>query len=540
MTKIGNKLILLCTVLMLAVFLPVLFCVIFIGNNMNYNEGLKLAVLHPNYVLFLIVLVGMGICGFLLWICRKIRLTRKINWMANGIFFFLFFGLYFITARIAREIAFMLPWDVSIVRNMAYVVSRKEPIGYFYYLSIYTNNIPISYILGRIHRKALEMAEYPYIADYMWIQVNCILISVAGYFTCLSVKKLTRQLMPAVVAFFAYLILAEMSPWMIAPYTDTYGMAFPIMSIYFYISYRKADKMAAKCLYIALALSAGALGGFIKPSLYIIVIAILGVECLLFIKDYKKNWKFLLVEALLSVGLVFSIQTYTDDIIQEIGFDYNEEISAGWPEYLLMGSNEGTTGSYNGEDATIFGEFQESKSDRRAASIERAVSRMEERGFFGSLYFWLRKMTMTFNDGTFGWRGEVWIQDYYPDGLASNTALTEFLRMVYWGETPYTGAHNTILQLVWMFCIVGFPGVCLCNADKREEYAVLVVSFLGIFFYQVLFEARARYLFSFLPLLIVISMCGIWQYVLQAVSIWQKREISIKMFAERLKVRKER
>ena len=47
----------------------------------------------------------------------------------------------------------------------------------------------------------------------------------------------------------------------------------------------------------------------------------------------------------------------------------------------------------------------------------------------------------------------------------------------------------------------------------KEKYAVLVVSFLGIFFYQMLFEARARYLLVFFPLLCVMSICGIWQYV---------------------------
>ena len=31
---------------------------------------------------------------------------------------------------------------------------------------------------------------------------------------------------------------------------------------------------------------------------------------------------------------------------------------------------------------------------------------------------------------------------------------------------------------------------------------------MGIFFYQMLFEARARYLFVFLPILIVMSICG--------------------------------
>ena len=119
-------------------------------------------------------------------------------------------------------------------------------------------------------------------------------------------------------------------------------------------------------------------------------------------------------------------------------------------------------------------------------------------------------MVMTFNDGTFGWRTEVWVDSYYDD-LASENDWTQFLRSIYW-EGSLVGAYNTICQFLWIFVIVCIPGVCFVKTDTRKKYNILTIVFLGIFMYQMLFEARSRYLFVFLPVLITIAACGIEEY----------------------------
>ena len=47
--------------ILLAVFLPVLVCVVWIGNGMGYWDGMKMDVLLPNRVLFVAALAGMGV-----------------------------------------------------------------------------------------------------------------------------------------------------------------------------------------------------------------------------------------------------------------------------------------------------------------------------------------------------------------------------------------------------------------------------------------------------------------------------------------------
>lgn len=512
-------------VLLLIVFLPVLFCVMLVGDNMDYNEGLKLATRLPNQVLFLIALVGMAFCILLFWKLKDVTLSSRANWVVNGILILLFFALYFVNVRIAKEIAFYLPWDIMVTRGVAYDIAYERPLGYFYYLSMYSNNIPISYILGRLYRKAMEMQSYPYVCDFIWIQVNCALISIAGFFSCLLVKKLTKKLVPVIAVFFLYLALVGISPWKIAPYTDTYGLIFPIISIYFYVCYRKAERLRNKYLCILLSIVVGMFGGFIKPNVYIVIIAILANEFIYFLTDYRKSWQFILTELFLVMILAGGCKAYKNYLIDEIGLDFNEEIETSWQYYFYMGLNEESTGSYSGDHA-IIGEFQTSKSDRNRASIERAVERIKNRGFWGSIYFYLRKMVMTFNDGLFGWKTEVWIYEEYPATMASNTALTQRLRSIFWGnELNYDVAgYNAFCQMAWIFSIMGIPGICLCKDKKREEYGVFIIFFLGIFFYQMLFEARARYLFVFLPLLLPFAICGIQQYTYCVVYALQKRK----------------
>lgn len=512
--------------LLLIVFLPVLFCAVMIGNNMNYNEGLKLVTRLPNPVLFLIALAGLVFCMFFFRKFSAGILSLRANWVINGILVLLFLGLYFINVWIAKEIGFYPPWDIMVTRGVAYKIAHEQPLGYFYYLSTYPNNISISYILGRLFRKAMEMQNYPYYYDFIWVQVNCALISMAGFFSCLLVKKLTKKLMPVAASFLLYLVLVGISPWKIAPYTDTYGLIFPIISIYLYICYRNAKHVWSKYLFVFWAIAVGLVGGMIKPTVYIVVIAILGTEFICFLKDYKKRWHFILTEVLLAVVLAGGCRAYQNHLIDEIGLIYNDEIEISWQCYFYMGLNEESTGSYSAEDNAIVGEFETSKSDRNKAAVERAVERLKNRGLFGSIYFYLKKMVMTFNDGVFGWKTEVWVHEEYPVPTASNTALTQRLRSIFRGnDLGYdVGGYNTLCQLAWIFSIMSIPGICLCRTKKKEEYGVLIISFLGIFFYQMLFEARARYLFVFLPLILPIAICGVQQYTYSIIYALQKRK----------------
>lgn len=512
--KISDRVYTILAMLLFACFLPVLLCVVFVGTHMDYWEAVKVSTRLPNPVLLAIALPGMAVCMFLFRKCAHMRFTAKSNWIADGVLFCLYFLLFLLNIRVAKEIAFHLPTDYMMVSGVAYKVAKGEPVGPLYYLSIYPNNIPISYILGKLYQKVSGWKDYPYIYEFFWLQVNCALISIAGFFSCLTVKKLTGKLMPVAAAFGLYLILAGISPWKIAAYTDTYSMVFPVLCVYFYFCYRDARHLWSKYVCLLLSIAAGMAGGLIKPSVYVVILALLGWELIRFLSDLRQHWKFLLPAVLMVLAFVWGTAAYRDHLIDKIGLEFNEELEAGWQQYFLMGLNEETTGAFNSDDA-LFGEFQDDRDGRIREELHRAAGRLQDRGFWGSIWFYLRKLVMTFNDGTFGWNMEIYIYDRYPDHMAGNTALTQRLRSIFWrNDMNYdVGGWHTLCQLVWIFSLLGIPGICLCRDHTRDRYGILLVSFLGIFFYQMLFEARARYLFCFLPLILPIAVCGIQQYI---------------------------
>lgn len=76
----------------------------------------------------------------------------------------------------------------------------------------------------------------------------------------------------------------------------------------------------------------------------------------------------------------------------------------------------------------------------------------------------------------------------------------------------FLGSFNTYSQTVWLLIIFCIPGGCLMEKEKREVCMPILVSMLGIIFYLMLFEARARYLICFLPVIIMTAALGMKQY----------------------------
>lgn len=444
--------------LMLLTFVPVLFCVLAIGNNMDYWDPIKQRqLLYSTQVLGVLALLGAAAFLGILYLSRNIRMNRKWNLIADLVLLGAFLGIYFLNTMVSREIAFKLPWDIMIVRGCGYYAGISKPLEYYSYLSIYPNNIPISYFLGKIYRTVHEQGDFPYVIDYAWMQVGCALISIAGFFACLTVKKLTKKLFPTIVCFLAVFLLVECSAWKMVPYTDTYAISFSIMSVYFYLLSRDSDKRepgdnisskegfseGKRWVSLILSLACAGVGGVVKPSVYIMLIVIMGMEFFRLLGKEPKKWLYFLADLLLIIAMMWGIGKYKEHMIEYLGLEYNGEISASWHHYFLVGLNDTTTGGYNSDDNSIFGEFQfEKKKVRNKAELERAFERLKEKGFLGVPYFYLKKLVMTFNDATFGWGTEVWVDSYYEGGenLASGTDRTEILRSIYW-DGRWTGAY---------------------------------------------------------------------------------------------------
>ena len=79
---------------------------------------------------------------------------------------------------------------------------------------------------------------------------------------------------------------------------------------------------------------------------------------------------------------------------------------------------------------------------------------MHDRGIKGSLYFWLRKQVMNFNDGTFSWYQEGYFQAWdYPD--ITDSCWKQSLRDFYWLDGKDYIWFTTLSQGIWIFVLTG-------------------------------------------------------------------------------------
>ena len=513
------------SVLFLAVFLPVVFCVFLFGSKMNYTDYLKPTLLFPEIAVFFLALPLAGLSIFLIWLGSKKELEGKKSLIVSAVLVAVTIPLYFLSRYIAKEIAFHIGWDVMVVDGAALQIAEKTPLGYQFYFSIYTNNIPITYILGKI----LEFAkahDYSTNPEQLWLEVNCFVMSLSVLFSSLTVKRLTKNLPATILSYLAGVALIGLSAWKIAPYTDTYAQIFPILAVYFYVLYRENKNKIVKGVLLAVSVFCCIAGGFIKPNLLLLLIALVMTEGFTLFGDFKKKIAYFGILLACAGIFLFAFKSFEKSIPDRIGLEMNYNIEAGMAEYFYMGLNEEKTGSYNEDDVTVYGEFAETpRAERDHIIWGRALDRIKEKGVVGLPYFWLRKMTMTFNDGTFGWFSEVWIESHLQPIISDNSAMMDKLRAIYWPAVP-NPKYGTACQILWFALIPGFFGIPLAfllfrKKDGKEaqevketksspvfEEGILLISFLGIFAYQMLFEARARYLVVFLPVLIVMSVVG--------------------------------
>lgn len=508
-------------IIMLVLFIPVLFCVMFIGNNMEYFEDAKADILVPNALLTLAALAAVGICLWLIRQGRKIAFTKQTDRYLNVILIALFAGFYFFALWLSRETVFDMSVDQGIVREAAKDVAHRVPFGYQFVFSMNYNNLPITYVLGRLYRLAEGWTRFGHNPEYLWIMTGCMMVTAAGFCCCEIVKKLTRNVAAVLITFALYFVTAGLSPWKGIPYTDSYGILFPVLCILLYLCSRDRERMFGKVLLLFCSLLAGAAGGFMKPNAYIAVLAVLAAEGIRFLetllrfarekgaerKNDMRSAGIYLILGLFFTGILYGGNSLAMDyIVQDMELEYNEEIEATAQYFFYMGTNETTTGSFTIEDYGIFGEFQFSKADRNAACMERAWERIRERGVFGTMYFCLKKLVKSFNDGTFAWTGVLYYEPF-PEDLTHDNILAGYMRSLFVPGGANQSKYDTLAELAWIFTLLGVPGVILMRG--RKEYGIVFpIMTIGILVYLMLFESGAKYLYIFLPVFIAMSVCG--------------------------------
>ncbi|SKB65299.1 hypothetical protein SAMN06296386_103186 [Lachnospiraceae bacterium] len=433
---------------------------------------------------------------------------------------------------------FYSDWDPAGVLDAVYKILHHDQMAVSTdYFSAHPNNLMIVWIYVTVLRIAGIFGTESVIALSVF---QCIIFSITGVLVFCTVSRVLRSIgkgLPYItswIAWIIYAVMVGMSPWLIITYSDQVGLVIPAAVLYISVRmhYRLPEEKTAVseaanqskvqkfvCDHAGWMLIGvlAAEGYAIKPQSVIVTIAVILIEAVHFFEKRKINpapvvfaVAFIVVHLLISKG-----------VYPSLGLTLDPDKAFGMPHYFMMGLNPETDGVYSNDDTNFTNGIPHDERTRK--NMEVARERVHEYGAAGLAGHLARKTMINFGDGTFAW------------GIDGNFfAGTDFGNMPYVksnGLTPHImawiqlgGEHNlffsTMEQFAWLtiLALSLMLGVSVFVKKKEEQEphgeidhfsSVILLSLVGLFIFELLFEAKARYLFTYVPFWIMAAVIGV-------------------------------
>ena len=499
----------------MAAVLVVLLCC----SSLDYAAKRLLSL--PGWQLLLLGLAAAALLYVLAGLLCRLKIRGREVLSLPRAEWVLFAVVFLLQLVLAYSYYFRTNWDVGAVtqtaENLAHAVPG-EKIKYIYNYGRYPNNLLITFLFSRLMRAAhlLGLHAYEY---FVLIAVQCFVSSLTLVLLLKTARLFPLGKQASVTAGLLYLLLVSLSPWVTVPYSDSLGLFFPVTLLYLALRRTEKPLWAFLRFFLLAALSVAAY--FIKPTLLAVPAGLLFYRAcaFLFARRGKKAAASpaapvsepetdprVRAAAGLFAGLVCSLLlcsrmafvTYPDRPAQK---------TFGWAHFLMMGFNEDYMGTFAQEDVLYSDSFA-TPEERSAGNLEAFRNRVAYMKASGVADLMLRKTLTNYNDGTFCWGGEG---NFYLDVPERSGWLNSLTRSVYYNGEEETGsaypAWQHSVQALWLALLL----LALLSAFRRPCRPVLVcmaaVLFLTVF--HLLFEARARYFFAFVPLYILLAVSGL-------------------------------
>lgn len=471
------------------------------------NYFLKVFHPLPNWVDFLLLVsVTFFVMYLFIFLRKKHHLFKSlflwINKNFKNILIVISILLFVLQVIIAWNFYFKTDWDVSIVFDFANTLEKNDL--HQWYFSAYPNNLLLTYIFSIIIKFANFVGMDPYFGI---IVIGSLLVNISGIITALVLNDYSKNKALALLSLCTFIPWVALSPWIVIPYSDIYGIIFPILILYLYIKVKQSN--ASNYFRIFMIGFLSAVGYLIKASAIIVLIAIIITEIFELISNQPRNKRaitnniFLLICSVVLVFASFSIL--------KTSFGLNEERNFGPTHYIMMGLNAERSGVFEEEDVLYSNSFQ-TKAERQRANVQVIKERLNNYGPLGFIKLLVNKALINFNDGSFAWEVEG---NFYKELLPDNNKIFAPIFMNYYSS--YEDYDNTvfkqIVQSLWLWVLIFSLGFIIPLQKNNLIYFsidnVVYLSIIGFVLFVMIFEARARYLFVFAPIFIICAFIGL-------------------------------
>ena len=461
-------------------------------------------------LLFLSVVFLIGLAVYVFYLKKGINLEFKIKLPFADCFIAFFSIILFGTqCVICYNIFFLAGWDPYYIRTSAsYIVENSPQLSiYDIYYSMYPNNqslVLIAALLLKLNNAlGIFTGEYE---TFIFVVLNCLINSFACYITYKTLK-LFVNLRYAALGFLLCVLVFGLSPWSVVFYSDSVSLLIPVLCLYLYKRPAANKILRAVCRLSAIVI--GIAGFFIKPQCLILIISIFIVETVSLFKNINleklKRYACLLLCAVLCFAVFSGI---INSGVKKSGIEIDSGKKMGAWHFVMMGLNNQTNGAYIEEDVTFSKQF-DTKEQRRVANLNEITKRLKEMGLKGYFEHTAKKMLTTFNDGTFAWNEEGTF--YLKEVQTPDTNLSYLLKSFYHINGYRHALFWLIGQIIWILTLILSLFSCFKNFQKAQKntMSVLWICILGLVLFEVLFEARARYLYIYAPVFCVTAIIGL-------------------------------
>ena len=452
------------------------------------------------------LLCGMACLSVLAWIVMHRRtdsgVRRRDAWK-RLLCWMVLFGTQLVLCFHAY---FMPGWDVGAVLDAAYYAAGADVYINEGYFSMYPNNIPLVMFFSVIIRLLRFVLGSPGLdrCVFVIIAVQCLLNTFTGMLCSEIIRKETGSDGAACFTAIVYSMFVGLSPWLMVPYSDSMVLVFPTLTLALYQRFRDRHWVWPVIGVVC------ALGYMIKPQAVIVFIAVVIVE---FIRTMngKTMGSWLRVTAGAALMLVLVVFSGGHMLKSLAPMEINPEKNMGMLHFAMMGLNTETNGVYSDEDV-VFSATIGSAEERKTAQWQEIKKRLSVMSA-DDLLDHLKKKTLTnYADGTFAWGQEgnffkQWIED-------KDEHLSPFLKRIIHTDHEYYLILQTYCQCIWLALLLGcLIYAVLTQSIQGEISCVVMLSLLGLTAFELIFEARARYLYLYAPFYITLGVQGIWMII---------------------------
>lgn len=487
-------------VIMVSILMLVLLCFEDTSFLCKQDFSMSQSIMFLIGVMTLLIL-GIGFSG--------VKFRRGISTKSKAKYFALSWMILLIIQAVFCYYAyFITDWDVRVITESAYCFAGGDSVFYAEYLGQYPNNIVLVMIFAVIFQIVRFFAGNIALQDciYVVIILQCVLNTLSGICCHCIVAKETKSRRAAWYASLIYMIYIGISPWLMIPYSDSMALIFPIGILMVYMCFGEK-----KYIWIVIGFLS-AIGYLIKPQTAIVLIAIMLVEMIRGLKN-KKAWTCL--KRICSVVIVLSLITgpAMNMLIEKLS-RIEPERNVGMMHFVMMGLNEKTNGVYSYDDV-VLSTTPKTADERRIVQIEEIKNRISKMKYTGLLEHVKKKTLTNYADGTFAWgcEGEFFIA--WPD--RQNARISHVLRSYIdskQGENYVV--FLTASHCLWLALIMGsiLYGIGALRIQKDSDIVlVAVLSIIGITLFELIFEARARYLYIYAPFFVMLGTMGYWSVI---------------------------